>query len=65
MATAMTTPQALRVMGVWVRRADALLAQGGFANAARAVAEERERAEATERDLAALDLHHTALPDAC
>ncbi|HEX3003676.1 MAG TPA: hypothetical protein VHO27_05660 [Angustibacter sp.] len=64
MATAMTTPQALRVMGVWVRRADALLAQGGFANAARAVAEERARAEATERDLAALDLAQPALPDA-
>lgn len=64
MATAMTTPQALRVMGVWVRRADALLAQGGFANAARAVADERARAEATARDLAALELGQPALPDA-
>lgn len=64
MATPTTTPQALRVMGVWVRRADALLAQGGFANAARAVAEERERAQATERDLAALDLGQRPLPNA-
>lgn len=63
-ATSMTTPQALRVMGVWVRRADALLAEGGRSNAARAVAAERARAEATERDLAALDLAQAPLPTA-
>lgn len=56
MATTITTPQALRVMGVWVRRADALLAQGGLSNAANAVAAEQERATAAARDLAALDV---------
>ena len=64
MGTTITTPHALRVMGVWVRRADALLAQGGFVNAARAVADERERADATERDLAQLDVIRPPLPHA-
>jgi hypothetical protein len=64
MATMMTTPHALRVMGVWVRRADALLAQRGLANAAGAVADERERAERLARDLTALDLGRAEAPRA-
>ena len=64
MATTITTPTALRVMGVWVRRADALLAQRGLTNAAGAVADERERAEDLARDLAALDLGRGTLPRA-
>ena len=51
-----TTNQALRIMGVWVRRADAVLANGGLANAARAVDDERARLRQEQRDLAALDL---------
>ncbi|WP_460459072.1 hypothetical protein [Angustibacter peucedani] len=51
-----TTSQALRIMGVWVRRADAVLADRALANAARAVEDERARSASTQRDLAALDL---------
>ncbi len=51
-----TAGQALRIMGVWVRRADALLADAAFANAARAVADERERVRRQALDLAGLDL---------
>ena len=36
-----TTRVAIRVMGVWVRRADALVQDGALANAARAVDELR------------------------
>jgi hypothetical protein len=49
------TSYAVRVMGVWVRRADALIGNGGVANAARAVAQDRARLERDEHDLAALE----------
>ena len=51
-----TTSQALRIMGVWVRRADAVLSEGAIANAARAVEAERGRLARQERELDALDL---------
>jgi hypothetical protein len=57
-----TTNQAVRLMGVWVRRADALLTSGAVANAARAVEDERARVAQQERDLAALDLSLAPVP---
>jgi len=57
-----TTSQALRIMGVWVRRADAVLADGGLANAARAVEDERDRARRQQHELAALDLPRPRVP---
>jgi hypothetical protein len=51
-----TTSQALRIMGVWVRRADAVLSEGAIANAARAVEAERGRVARQERELAALNM---------
>jgi hypothetical protein len=56
MVQTVTTHQALRIMGVWVRRADALLADGAVANAARAVQDEQRRVALHDRELAALDL---------
>jgi hypothetical protein len=55
MAQTVTNSQALRIMGVWLRRADAVLAHGGAVNAAAAVAAERERQVHAQRDLADLD----------
>jgi hypothetical protein len=57
-----TTSQALRIMGVWVRRADAVLANGGLANAARAVEDERWRVLREQADLAKLDLAVAPVP---
>jgi hypothetical protein len=51
-----TTSQALRIMGVWVRRADAVLSEGAIANAARAVEAERGRVARQERELDALNM---------
>ena len=51
-----TTSQALRIMGVWVRRADAVLSEGAIANAARAVEAERGRLARQASELDALDL---------
>ena len=64
MANTVTTSQAVRIMGVWVRRADAMLADRALENAAYAVSEERERADRLERDLASLDPARDALPRA-
>lgn len=46
------TRVAVRVMGIWVRRADALLQDGALANAARAVREH----DATAQDEAVVAL---------
>lgn len=54
-----TAGHALRIMGGWVRRADALLADAALANAARAVQDERDRVGRQAVDLAALDLSPT------
>jgi len=51
-----TTSQALRIMGVWVRRADAVLSEGAIANAAHAVEAERGRMARQERELEALNM---------
>lgn len=56
MTQTVTTQQALRIMGTWVRRADALLADGALANAARAVSDERHLAAQTQDELALMDL---------
>ena len=56
MGETVATRYAVRVMGVWVRRADALIGDGSLSNAARAVELERSRARQAERDLAELDL---------
>lgn len=60
MVQAVTTTKAVRIMGLWVRRADAILANGALANAAYAVDDDRSRAARHERELEALDLHTTA-----
>ncbi len=62
MMQTVTTHQAVRIMGIWVRRADAVLNDGAVVNAARAVEAERARLAATERDLAQLDLRRTGVP---
>jgi hypothetical protein len=56
MAETVATRYAVRVMGVWVRRADALIGNGSLSNAARAVELERARGLQLQHDLAALDL---------
>lgn len=56
MIQTVATNNAVRVMGVWVRRADAVIANGGIANAARAVEAERRRVLEHERELALLEL---------
>ena len=56
MVPTVTTSQAVRLMGVWARRADAVLNAGAVANAARAVDDERQRSARHEAELAALDL---------
>ena len=48
------TRVAVRVMGVWVRRADALLQDGAVANAARAVQDQDARANEQAAALAAV-----------
>jgi hypothetical protein len=55
-ATSLPTSQALRIMGVWVRRADALLAGTAVSNAASAVDSERTRQAREEVELLDLDL---------
>jgi hypothetical protein len=44
------TADAVRLMGVWVSRADAGLARRGAVNAARGLAEERARRRRWQRD---------------
>jgi hypothetical protein len=51
-----TTAGALRIMGVWVRRADAILANQGLANAATAVNDLSRVGHEQRRALAAIDL---------
>ena len=60
MGETVATRYAVRVMGVWVRRADALIGNGSLSNAARAVELERARGLQLQQDLAALDLRRTA-----
>jgi hypothetical protein len=56
MAETVATRYAVRVMGVWVRRADALIGDGSLSNAARAVENERARSRHLEQELAELDV---------
>jgi hypothetical protein len=56
MGETVATRYAVRVMGVWVRRADAFIGNGSLSNAARAVEVERARSLRSEEELAALDL---------
>jgi hypothetical protein len=56
MTETVATRYAVRVMGVWVRRADALIGDGSLSNAARAVESERARTRHLEQELAELDL---------
>lgn len=56
MGELVATRYAVRVMGVWVRRADALLQDGAVANAARAVLEQQHRLAREAGDLAAVEL---------
>jgi len=60
MGETVATRYAVRVMGVWVRRADALIGNGSLSNAARAVEVERARGVQAQQELAALDLRRTA-----
>jgi hypothetical protein len=59
MGETVATRYAVRVMGVWVRRADALIGNGSLSNAARAVELERARGLRVQQELAALDLRPT------
>ena len=59
MGETVATRYAVRVMGVWVRRADALIGDGSLSNAARAVEVERVRGLRMEQELASLDLRST------
>jgi hypothetical protein len=54
--TSLPTNQALRIMGVWVRRADALLAGTAVTNAASAVDADRTRQAREEVELLDLDV---------
>jgi hypothetical protein len=56
MAETVATRYAVRIMGVWVRRADALIGDGSLSNAARAVELERSRSRHAAQQLAELDL---------
>ncbi len=56
MGETLATRYAVRVMGVWVRRADAFIGNGSLCNAARAVERNRLRTLEAEEDLAALDV---------
>jgi len=60
MGETVATRYAVRVMGVWVRRADAFIGNGSLSNAARAVEMERTRSLHAEQELAALDLRRPA-----
>jgi hypothetical protein len=60
MGETVATRYAVRVMGVWVRRADAFIGNGSLSNAARAVELERVRSLRAEQELAALDLRRPA-----
>jgi len=60
MGETVATRYAVRVMGVWVRRADAFIGNGSLSNAARAVEMERARSLNAEQELAALDLRRPA-----
>jgi len=65
MSELVTTRYAVRVMGVWVRRADALLHEGALGNAATAVQAERQRSAREAVELAAVDMQGSrALPAA-
>lgn len=66
MGEMVTTRYAVRVMGRWVRRADALLQNGAVANAGRAVHERQRHAAREAAELAAVDLQSRRLaPVAC
>ena len=56
MSEMVATRYAVRVMGVWVRRADALLQEGALTNAAGAVREQQEIVAAQRAALSALTL---------
>jgi hypothetical protein len=60
MGETVATRYAVRVMGVWVRRADAFIGNGSLSNAARAVELERTRSLHAAQELAALDLRRPA-----
>jgi hypothetical protein len=60
MGETVATRYAVRVMGVWVRRADAFIGDGSLSNAARALESERTRARQAAAELAALDLRRPA-----
>jgi hypothetical protein len=59
MGETVATRYAVRVMGVWVRRADALIGDGSLSNAARAVELERARTRQVEQELAELDVRRS------
>ena len=61
MAETVATRYAVRIMGVWVRRADALIGDGSLSNAARAVERERARSRHVEQQLAELDLTRSTM----
>lgn len=61
MGEMVTTRYAVRVMGLWVRRADALLQDGAVANAGRAVHEQQRNAARQAAELAAVQVHSPAL----
>ena len=56
------TSEVIRIMGVWVRRADAGLARGAADNAARSLADGRQRR--VEEVRALRGLHPSPLPQA-
>ena len=56
MSEMVTTRYAVRVMGVWVRRADALLHEGALGNAASAVHDEQQRSAREAVELAAVNM---------
>lgn len=55
-----TSAGALRVMGVWVRRADAILANQAIANAAGAVNDQARHLHLMQREADAVDLRRPA-----
>ena len=60
MGETVATRYAVRVMGVWVRRADAFIGDGSVSNAAHALEVERVRTVQAEQELATLDLRRPA-----
>lgn len=63
MSELVTTRYAMRVMGVWIRRADALLHEGALGNAASVLHDERQRSARQAVELAEVNMQNsTALP---